>query len=94
MLRSRPAWIVSLALACAGPPPLPQGVPASPVLGDSLAVLLAKLPHPDEAGPRVEVTELRLLAVDAQPWAALAVADAERVSGAVAVVAGRRCVAW
>ena len=94
VLRARPAWIVSLALACAGPPPLPPGVPAGPLLGDSLATLLAKLPHPDEAGPTVEVTELRLLAVDAQPWAALAVADAERASGAVGVIAGRRCVAW
>ncbi len=94
MLRARPAWIVWLALACAGPPPLPPGVPASPLLGDSLGALLAKLPHPDEAGSTVQVTELRLLAVDGQLWTALDLSDAERASGAVGVIAGRRCVVW
>jgi len=93
--RARVWWIVSLALACAGPPPpLPAGVKPRPVPGDSLETLLAKLPHAEHAGEVVEVTELRLLAVDREPWTALDPARAASASGRVGVVAGRRCTFW
>ena len=95
MSRARFWRIVPLALACAAPPPpLPPGVSSRPELGDRLETLLTKLPHPEEPGPAVEVTELRVLAVDAQPWTTLEPARAEGAPGRVGVVAGRRCRFW
>jgi hypothetical protein len=88
----RAGLLVPLALACAGaPPPLPPGVSAQPALGDTFDGLLAKLPHAEGPGPRVEVEELRVLAVESEPWARLEPALAARDPGRVAVVAGRRC---
>jgi hypothetical protein len=89
---ARAGLLVLLALACAGaPPPLPAGVSAQPALGDSFDLLLAKLPHAEQPGPRVELEELRVLAVDREPWARLDPALAVRAAGRVAVVAGRGC---
>jgi hypothetical protein len=89
---ARAGLLVPLALACAGaPPPLPAGLSARPALGDSLDLLLAKLPHPEQPGPRVALEELRVLAVDRQPWTPLEPALAAGAGGRVAVVAGRRC---
>ena len=92
MSNARAGLLVPLALACAGaPPPLPPGVTAEPALGDSLERLLVKLPHAEAPGPRVELEELRVLAVDHEPWTALEPALAAGTAGRVAVVAGRRC---
>jgi hypothetical protein len=89
---ARAGLLLPLALACAAaPPPLPPGVPARPALGDGFDLLLAKLPHAEQPGPRVELAELRVLAVDREPWARLDPALAPRGTGRVAVVAGRRC---
>jgi len=89
---ARACFLVALALACAAAPPaLPPGVSTQPELGDSLEAVLAKLPLAEEPGPRVEVEELRVLAVDAQPWTLLEPALAAGAPGRVAVVAGRRC---
>ncbi len=88
----RAGLLVPFALACAGSPsPLPAGVSPRPALGDSLAALLAKLPHADEPGPRIELEELRVLAVEREPWTRLDPADPRAADGRVAVVAGRRC---
>jgi hypothetical protein len=90
----RAGLFVPLALACASaPPPLPPGLAPEPALGDSLDALLAKLPHAEQAGARVELEELRILAVDRAPWATLEPARAAADAGRVAVVAGRRCAA-
>jgi hypothetical protein len=79
------------ALACAGPPPLPEGVPATPALGDSLALLVTKLQHAEGAPAEVELRELRVLSVDAEPWRTLPLDEAEGLRGEVGVIAGRRC---
>jgi hypothetical protein len=90
--RARPSCVVLLALACAGAPaPLPPGASAAPARGDALDLLLAKLAHAEESGPAIEIEELRLIAVDAQPWRTLEREAARREPGLVAVVAGRRC---
>lgn len=82
----------ALALACAGPPPpLPPGVPAVPAVGDPLPLLLRKLPHAEAPGPRVEIEELRVIAVGKRPWTSLAPEGAQGETGPLAVVAGRRC---
>jgi hypothetical protein len=89
---ARAGLLVPLALACAGaPPPLPPGVSARPELGDRIDLLLAKLPHAEQPGPRVALEELRVLAVDREPWTRLEPALAAGAAGRVAVVAGRRC---
>ena len=92
MWNARAGLLVSFVLACAGaPPPLPPDVSAEPALGDSLALLLVKLPHADEPGPKVEVEELRVLAVDHEPWTRIVPPEAGSGGERVAVVAGRRC---
>jgi hypothetical protein len=98
---ARAGLLVPLALACASAalgcanaaPPLPAGLAPEPALGDSLEQLLVKLPHADEAGSRVALDELRVLAVDREPWTSLEPAHAAAAAGRVAVVAGRRCSA-
>jgi hypothetical protein len=87
-----PLWLcLPAALACASSPPLPDGVPAEPLRGDSLALLLVKLQHAEDPAPSVEVRELHLSAVDHAPWQPLAREAADAYPGRLAVVAGRRC---
>jgi hypothetical protein len=90
-----PFWLhpcLGLAFACAGaPPPLPAGATAAPALGDSLALLVTKLHHAEGAPANVELRELRMLAVDREPWQPLEPAAAGAAPGAVGVIAGRRC---
>jgi len=92
--RARLGWIVSLAAACAGPPPLPPGASASPALGDSPEALFAKLPYAGPGGAPIEVTELRVLAVDREPWTRLDPPRDAIPAGRVGVIAGRRCTFW
>lgn len=88
-----PVWpCLCLALACAGaPPPLPAGAGATPALGDSLALLVAKLHHADGAPASIELRELRMLSVDREPWQPLDPEAAGAAPGEVGVIAGRRC---
>jgi hypothetical protein len=80
------------ALACAGTPePLPAGASATPAVGDSLALLLAKLAHAEGAPASVELRELRVIDVAREPWRPLDPAAAQAQRGAVGVIAGRRC---
>lgn len=83
---------LALGLACAGTPPeLPAGVSAAPAPGDPLALLVAKLHHAEGTPARVELRELRMMAVDGEPWRPLEPAAAAAHPGRVALVAGRRC---
>ena len=83
---------LTAALACAGaPPPLPLGASAVPELGDPLALLLVKLRHVENGVASVELRELRVMAVDRQPWQPLDPESAAAHSGTVGVIAGRRC---
>jgi hypothetical protein len=81
----------ALALACAGPPPLPAGASATPALGDALGLLLVKLHHAEGAPAEVELRELRVIDVASEPWRTLDPAAAEGGTGPLGVVAGRRC---
>ena len=89
-----PLWLLpcfTAALACASSPPLPPGVPAAPALGDSLDLLLVKLRHAEGAPAEVELRELRVMAVDREPWRPLDPDSAAARSLPVGVIAGRRC---
>jgi hypothetical protein len=79
------------ALACAGAPPLPAGVSAAPALGDPLALLVTKLSHAEGAPADVAVRELRIIAVDREPWQTLDAEAAAAHPGELGVVTGRRC---
>lgn len=90
-----PLWLLpclTAALACAGSaPPLPPGVSALPALGDPLDLLLVKLRYAEGAPATVEQRELRLMAVDREPWQPLDPESAAARSLRVGVIAGRRC---
>jgi hypothetical protein len=89
-----PLWLspcLPLALACAGAPPLPAGVSATPALGDPVALLVTKLHHAEGSPRRIELRELRAMAVDREPWQALDPAVAGSYPGEVGLIAGRRC---
>jgi hypothetical protein len=90
-----PLWLspcLALGLACAGAqPPLPAGASAAPARGDSLALLVTQLHHAEGAPADVELRELRMMAVDREPWRPLDARAAGGHPGRVAVVAGRRC---
>jgi hypothetical protein len=87
----RLAPVLTAALACAGPAPLPAGVSPEPQRGDALTLLLAKLEHASDPAPRVAVRELHLSAVDTTPWRTLPAEAAAAHTGRVALIAGRRC---
>ncbi len=94
MTRAPPWTVLCFALACAtAPPPLPPGTTAEPSIGDSLAVLIAKLHHAEGAPAEVELSELRVVSVEREPWRTLDLAAAGAEPGEVGVIAGRRC-AW
>ena len=88
-----PVWLLPcLALACAtAPPPLPAGVPAEPAVGDSLDLLLMKLRHAEGAPAEIELRELRVVAVERQPWRHARSRSRRPEPVPVGVIAGRRC---
>jgi hypothetical protein len=91
-LRLLPCFL--LVLACAGVPPLPHGVSAAPRVGDPLALLLDKLQHAEGEPAAVELGELRLIALDREPWQTLSPEAAAVHPGRLGVIAGRRCTWW
>jgi len=88
-----PLWPVLAAagLACAAVPPLPAGTSAQPALGDPLGLIVTKLHYADGAPADIDVREVRMLAIDQQPWRTIDAATAAALPGTVGVVAGRRC---
>jgi hypothetical protein len=66
-------------------------VSAAPEVGDTLGLLLQKLPHAEASGPAVELEELRVMSVGELPWTPVEPSAAGGIGGPLAVVAGRRC---